>query len=74
MNELMKGFETCYTPRPTGNLWILTQFIIALNRTIFISQEPNVQCEQLISKGGIPAPVVMRQQSSSSLKIYKTYS
>jgi hypothetical protein len=36
---------------------------------LFSSPEPKVQGELLVSKGDAPASVVMRQQSSSSLKL-----
>jgi hypothetical protein len=36
---------------------------------IFSSPEPKAQGELLVSKGDAPASVVMRQQSSSSLKL-----
>jgi hypothetical protein len=35
---------------------------------VFSSPEPKAQVELLVSKGDTPASVVMRQQSSSSLK------
>jgi hypothetical protein len=40
---------------------------------IISSPEPKVQDELLVSKGDTPVSVIMRQQSSSSLKLLDTF-